>query len=185
MSRVSHVCRVSHVTEHMTVTCHVLLGYSKVCTTRTTTINIFFLQVQLLPKPFQEQLPTEVFRSALSVAVPMGHTTLWWCSLFGNEQTTDSLSLLLQKRHQLKAQTLRLFKSNILKTVNMVRSKRQEAVKHWRWPSPPLGSSCWNSGWGTAMIKKQHCCCPSCKVVNPWQKTQPNPRAWSQNLGLH
>lgn len=131
MSRVSHVCHVSHVTEHMTVTCYVLLGYSKVCTTRTTTINIFFLQVQLLPKPFQEPLPTEVFRSVLSVAVPMGHTTLW-CSLFGNEQTTDSWSLLLQKRHQLKAQTLRLFKSNILKTVHMVRSKRQEAVKHWR-----------------------------------------------------
>lgn len=129
---VTCVSCVSHVTEHMTVTCYVLLGYSKVCTTRTTPINIFFLQVQLLPKPFQEQLPTEVFRSVLSVTVPMGHTTLWWCSLFGNEQTTDSLSLLLQKRHQLKAQTLRFFKSNILKTVNMVRSKRQEAVKHWR-----------------------------------------------------
>lgn len=38
--------------------------------------------------------------------------------------------------------------------------------------------------WGTATIKKLHCCCPSCKVVNPWQKTQPNPRAWKSKDGV-
>lgn len=44
----------------------------------------------------------------------------------GSEQTTESLSLLLHKHHQLIAQTLNLLKRNILKTAAMVRAKRQE-----------------------------------------------------------
>lgn len=56
-------CHKLCVTCHVSVTCHRLLEYSEVCTTGTATTTIFFLQVQLVPKPLQEQSPREVFRS--------------------------------------------------------------------------------------------------------------------------
>lgn len=169
---VCHMC-------HTCVTCPRLLGYPEVCATATATTNIFFLQEQLLPRALQEQFPREVFCSG-----ECGASQPWWATAPwhnpGSAHTTDSLSLLLHKHHQLLAQT---FRRNI-KNCSHGEVQKAGAVKHWRWPSPPLGSSCWHRGWGKGMIKEQHCCCPSCKVVNPWRETQPNPRAWKPKTGI-
>lgn len=95
------------------------------------------------PKPLQEQSQGKCFVQ-VSAERYSPHGPQHLQSNPGREQGTDSLSLLLHKHHQLVAQTLRLLKSSIWKTADMVRSKRQGVVKHWRWPSPPLGSSCSN-----------------------------------------
>lgn len=174
----SPVCHMSHVC-HMCVTCHRLLGYSEV--PQNCHHQYFLSAGAVTPQSTAGAIPkgSVLSRWVLSVTAPMCHSP---CSkaLAVTKPQPEPSAAPAPSAH---GPNIKITQKQHIKNRDMVRSEGRE-----QWSTgddPPL---LWAAP-ARAVAEEQQwrsstAAVPSCKVVNPWQKTQLNRRAWKSKDGI-